>query len=297
MKKKLVSLFIFFIVLLITIFLLNTQTEEENKVLGKKITVENYELGIKNYAEEGEVLDNEEVLEKEMEILAYENRKEEPKYFRNSDLYDVVKIVDGDTIDVQMENKIERLRLIGINTPETVDPRKPVECFGQEASAKAKELLNGRKVYLEKDEMQDERDKYGRLLRYVWREDGLFYNLEIIKQGYAYEYTYQAPYVYQQKFKEAEQYSRKNKLGLWADSACQTEQEQHAEATSANSDLPENPNCIIKGNINSKGEKIYHFLGCQSYANTKINLENGEKYFCSEAEAEAAGWKRAGNCP
>ncbi|MFA5318497.1 MAG: thermonuclease family protein [Patescibacteria group bacterium] len=211
--------------------------------------------------------------------------------------YLVVKVVDGDTIDVNINNEIERLRLIGINTPETVDPRKPVECFGKEASAKAKELLSGQKVYLEKDETQDERDKYGRLLRYVFREDGLFYNLEIIKQGYAYEYTYQVPYIYQQEFKEAQNYARENKLGLWADGVCEKEQERQTPASGTNSDLPADSSCAIKGNINSQGEKIYHSPGCQSYANTKIDLDNGEKYFCSEAEAEAAGWRKANNCP
>ncbi|MFC1613335.1 thermonuclease family protein [Patescibacteria group bacterium] len=134
--------------------------------------------------------------------------------------YKVIKVVDGDTIAVDIGGASETLRLIGINTPETKDPRKPVECFGIEASRKAEELLAGQIVELEKDETQDERDKYGRLLRYVKRKDGLFYNLEIIKQGYAYEYTYNIPYKYQKEFKEAENYARANKLGLWADGAC-----------------------------------------------------------------------------
>ncbi|MFH1188058.1 MAG: thermonuclease family protein [bacterium] len=134
--------------------------------------------------------------------------------------YKVIKVVDGDTISVDIAGISEIIRLIGINTPETKDPREPVECFGIEASNKAEELLAGQMVELEKDEMQDERDKYGRLLRYVKRKDGLFYNLEIIKQGYGYEYTYNIPYKYQKEFKEAENYARTNKLGLWADGAC-----------------------------------------------------------------------------
>lgn len=143
-----------------------------------------------------------------------EVKKEEIKYFR------VIKVVDGDTIAVDIEGVSETIRLIGINTPETVDPRKPVECFGIEASNKAKELLSGKSVALEKDSSQDERDKYGRLLRYIKTKDGLFYNLEIIKQGYAYEYTYGIPYKYQREFKEAENYARTKKLGLWADGVC-----------------------------------------------------------------------------
>ncbi|MFH1187860.1 MAG: thermonuclease family protein [bacterium] len=134
--------------------------------------------------------------------------------------YKVTKVVDGDTIAVDIDGVSETIRLIGINTPETKDPRKPVECFGVQASKKAEELLAGQLVELEKDETQDERDKYGRLLRYVKTKDGLFYDLEIIKQGYGYEYTYNVPYKYQKEFKEAENYARENKLGLWADGAC-----------------------------------------------------------------------------
>jgi micrococcal nuclease len=119
----------------------------------------------------------------------------------SSNLYRVVKVVDGDTITVEKNGSSETLRLIGINTPETVDPRKPVECFGEEASNKAKELLMGQQVRLEADPTQGERDKYDRLLRYVFLTDGTFYNKVIIQQGYAYEYTYNTPYKYQVEFK------------------------------------------------------------------------------------------------
>lgn len=135
-------------------------------------------------------------------------------------LYSVTKVVDGDTISVNMDGEIETLRLIGINTPETVDPRKPVECFGKEASDKAKQLLTGKKVYLEADATQGERDKYQRLLRYVWLEDGTFFNKLMISDGYAFEYTYNTPYKYQTEFKQAEQEARTTKKGLWADNVC-----------------------------------------------------------------------------
>lgn len=134
--------------------------------------------------------------------------------------YPVVKIVDGDTIDVSIDGKIERIRLIGINTPETVDPRKPVECFGKEASGKAKEFLSGEDVELEGDATQSDRDKYGRLLRYVTTKEGFFYNLEMIKRGYAYEYTYDVPYKYQKEFKAAQNEAKNAGKGLWADNAC-----------------------------------------------------------------------------
>lgn len=135
-------------------------------------------------------------------------------------LYQVVKVIDGDTITVDIEGTTTTLRLIGINTPETADPRKPVECYGIEASNRAKELLTGKNVRLESDPSQEDLDKYERLLRYVYLKDGTFYNEQMIKDGYAYEYTYDTPYQYQSQFKAAEDYARTNKLGLWADDAC-----------------------------------------------------------------------------
>ncbi len=93
--------------------------------------------------------------------------------------YKVVKVIDGDTVDVLINGKTERLRLIGINTPETLDPRRPVECFGIEASNKAKELLTGKYVFLESDPSQGERDKYERLLRYVFLENGESFNYSV----------------------------------------------------------------------------------------------------------------------
>lgn len=133
--------------------------------------------------------------------------------------YSVLQVVDGDTMKV---SELGTLRLIGIDTPETVDPRKEIQCFGKEASEKAKELLDGRKVRLEFDSSQGRVDKYGRTLVYVFREDGLFFNLEMVKQGYAHEYMYSVPYKYQSEFKAAQKTAQEAKLGLWGD-ACQCE--------------------------------------------------------------------------
>ncbi len=149
-----------------------------------------------------------------------------------TEYYTVAKVVDGDTIDVDMNGITERLRLIGIDTPEVVDPRKTVECFGIEASKKASEILLNQKVRLESDPTQDNRDKYGRLSRYVYREDGLFYNKWMIENGYAYEYTYTIPYKYQTEFKQAENYARENQLGLWHANACNNEEETTTESQS-----------------------------------------------------------------
>lgn len=138
----------------------------------------------------------------------------------SQNLHKVLKVIDGDTIQVVVDSKKETLRLIGIDTPETVDPRKPVQCFGKEASAKAKSLLSGKSVRLESDPTQGERDKYQRLLRYVFLEAGTNFNKLMISEGYAHEYTYNTPYKYQSEFKHAQKEAEASKVGLWADGAC-----------------------------------------------------------------------------
>ena len=134
--------------------------------------------------------------------------------------YTVTKVIDGDTIEVSISGKKEKIRIIGINTPETVDPRRLVECYGREASEKAKSLLMGKKVMLQSDSSQSDRDKYSRLLRYVFLPDGKDYGLTMIKEGYAYEYTYDTPYLFQEEYKGAQRKAEEMKLGLWGDGIC-----------------------------------------------------------------------------
>ena len=127
--------------------------------------------------------------------------------------YLCTRVVDGDTLIVKMDNMKDRVRLIGVNTPETVHPEKPVEYFGKEASAFTKEMVEGKKVLLKYDFQK--RDKYGRLLAYVYLEDGRLLNAEIIKQGYGFAYT-KYPFTYLDDFREYEKEARDNKRGLWA---------------------------------------------------------------------------------
>lgn len=134
--------------------------------------------------------------------------------------YKVIKVVDGDTIEITLNDKITKIRIIGLNTPETVDPRKKVECFGKEASTQAKALLNNQHIFIESDPSQQNVDKYGRLLRYVFLEDGTNFAEWMIKNGYGYEYTYDNPYRYMKIFKQAQHLAESSKTGLWADNIC-----------------------------------------------------------------------------
>ena len=139
-------------------------------------------------------------------------------------LYPVVHVVDGDTIDVMKDGKKVRVRLIGINAPESVDPRRPVQCFGVEASDEMKRLLAGQSVSLETDPSQDLYDKYGRLLAYVSVGKPGFptgdVGFHMIEAGYAHEYTYRLPYAHQAAYKAAQAAAENAGRGLWAAGAC-----------------------------------------------------------------------------
>lgn len=212
------------------------------------------------------------------------SRTETPISSSVSGTFKVTRVIDGDTIEIEGGEKV---RYIGMDTPETVDPRKPVQCFGVEASKKNKELVEGKTVRLEKD--STDRDKYSRLLRYVWVDD-LFVNLELVKQGFASSYSYPPDIKYQKEFLAAETEAREAERGLWK--ACPVV----ATPTINVQEAPKS-DCDIKGNISTSGEKIYHLSGCGSYAKTQIDEKRGERWFCSEKEAQEAGWRKALNCP
>ena len=133
--------------------------------------------------------------------------------------YPVVSVVDGDTVKVRMGGRGESVRLIGIDAPETNAPGRAAQCFGPESRAKARELLAGTVVRLEFDESQGRRDRYERLLAYVWVNDVLV-NERLVRQGYAREFTYNLPYRYQAAFQAAEQEARAAGRGLWAADTC-----------------------------------------------------------------------------
>jgi micrococcal nuclease len=124
----------------------------------------------------------------------------------------VSRVIDGDTIELQNGS---RVRYLGINTPETVHPTEPLQPFGPQASARNKELVEGKTVYLQKGTRDT--DVYGRLLRYVYSEDGTFVNAELVAEGYAEAYIFDTDDWYSQTLVQLEQYARMRKIGMWAD--------------------------------------------------------------------------------
>ena len=130
-------------------------------------------------------------------------------------LYKVTYVIDGDTFKTDISGHIITVRVLGMNTPETVDPYKPIECYGPEASAEGKSLLDGRSVTLKFNPNREQKDKYGRYLLYVYRDDGLFYNEYMIQKGFAEEYTVGTPYSFQSEFKNDQAVAQAAKIGLW----------------------------------------------------------------------------------
>lgn len=140
--------------------------------------------------------------------------------FSATELYPVTRVVDGDTIKVQLPGGEETIRLIGVDTPETKHPTKTVECFGREAARFMENTLAGASVRLEPDPSQGERGKYGRLLRYVHLPDGADLGRRLIREGFGLEYTYDSPYQRQAEYRAAQEAARLYGRGLWAEGVC-----------------------------------------------------------------------------
>jgi micrococcal nuclease len=183
------------------------------------------------------------------------------------------------------------VRYIGIDTPETVDPRRPVGCFGEEASAANKALVEGLIVGLEGD--VSDTDRFGRLLRYVWLDSQEMVNALLVRDGYAQASAYPPDVRYQEFFDGLEAEARSAERGLWGavclETASPTLAGSPAEGACEYSGTSE---AVIKGNISTNsGEKIYHVPGGSFYEPTVIDEASGERWFCTESDAIAAGWR------
>lgn len=181
------------------------------------------EEDIEEEAEEEQGEKEEEADEEIEERRSEEEAQETGEAEEDSQMQKVIKVIDGDTIKLENGGVV---RYIGIDTPETVHPSKPVQCFGEEASKKNKELVEGKEVRLEKD--ISDTDKYDRLLRYVYIGD-TFVNDYLVRNGYAHSSSYPPDVKYQDQFNQAEEEARENKRGLWADGACEEEEEAEEE--------------------------------------------------------------------
>lgn len=220
----------------------------------------------------------------------------------------ISRVVDGDTVELSEGTKV---RLIGVNSPESTTRTEP---YGKEASNYTKSSLTGKTVYLEKD--VSETDQYGRLLRYVWIDipkgmndseiKSKMFNAILVEEGYAQVSTYPPDVKYRDYFTKYTVEARNAKKGLWnidpngttkGDAISNSTNNSNSSSTSksnstsssiSSSNESKSSKGLIKGNINSKGEKIYHVPGGQFYDKT-----NAEQLFNTEQEAQAAGYRKS----
>lgn len=335
MKKILEKISLIVLGILFSFCFFTLEKSEQNLESG-----ENLEKGwVENKRGEEEILDK--VIEKENKIKSErkdenktditkkalfiekaENQEEDSddnflEVGENREFFLVYSVVDGDTLKINRNGKIETVRVIGIDTPETVHPTKTVQCFGKEASLQAKFLLENKKVMVVYDESQGQQDKYGRTLAYIILPDGQDFGEVMLKAGFAHEYTYNQKYQKQAVYKQAENYAKQNELGLWNKDTCFEFEQSLSQNNSAQTaktvqsvaisqtdinkvdilndifSSDENNGCVIKGNISSKKEKIYHLPGQAFYEKTIIDEMAGEKWFCTEEEAKISGWRKA----
>ena len=219
----------------------------------------------------------------------------------------VTKHIDGDTIEVSINGTTSKVRMIGVDTPETKHPNKPVQFFCKEASAyTAKRLPLNSTIYLQSDVSGT--DKYGRLLSYVWYQNPptndpteaeikqYMHNAKLVANGYATSYTYPPDVRYSELFTNLAGTARQNHWGLWMNGDPNQKAKAKVPAKtysqpvqkSVQTATPSTQQGSIKGNINKKGEKIYHVPGGAYY-----NKTIAEEYFNTEAEAQAAGYRRS----
>jgi micrococcal nuclease len=147
--------------------------------------------------------------------ISPEEQARRDKETRRNYWHKVTAIIDGDTVKALVDSKEESIRIYGIDAPELSG-----ECYAAESRSKAAEFLGGKWIQLEEDESQDNRDKYGRLLRYIWFDSGTDFGRRMIEEGYAFEYTYQTQYHKQTQYKETEAYSKSKQFGLWSTNTC-----------------------------------------------------------------------------
>lgn len=226
----------------------------------------------------------------------------------------VLQVYDGDTIEIAMSDRTHKLRYIGVDAPELGEV-----CYTEAARFNSYLVTNlDRTVYLEKD--TSEADVYGRLLRYVWiiaPDKYIMVNAELVAMGYAVAKAYPPDTKYQSVLTLMEQQARESGLTVCRPTLTPTltttpapsPTSERPTATVTPKSVPPTPTmlagcpqgcaipppgCVIKGNISSStGERIYHVPGQRYYEQTKIEPEKGERWFCTEEEAIANGWRKS----
>ena len=210
----------------------------------------------------------------------------------------VVEVIDGDTIKIASKNIGETItiRMLGIDAPERG------QCGYEEAKEYLKQLIEGKEIHLEKD--INKKDIFGRLLRYVLLEnpnpeiDTIIINNKMAYMGWVFNVKTPKDTKYRDLFARSTDNARKLKKGIWGlcpelVSAKTKSTDRHRE----NDSQPTDPACTIKGNISEKGYgRLYFYKGCPNYERIKIDKSKGEDWFCTEEEAQKAGFTKSKSC-
>lgn len=204
----------------------------------------------------------------------------------------VAYVYDGDT--VQMSSG-EEVRLLNIDAPEKG------ECMYDEARGALENKVRGNRVTVVRDVTGT--DAFGRFVRYVFaqtdpRADSVFLNVYLVHHGFA-VYVPSKNMLYRDLFEAADRHARTSRSGIWGVcpelAAGYADREAHSETR--DDVLPSDARCVIKGNISENGYGKNYFLPtCRSYGQIKISPDSGERYFCTEREAIAAGFSKSENC-
>ncbi len=203
----------------------------------------------------------------------------------DSTAYSITRVVDGDTIIANIDGKDTTIRLIGVDTPETVHPSKSVQYYGKEASNFTKNLLQGEKVYLVTDPQQGKTDRYGRTLAYVYRAPGgLFVNAEIIRQGYGHAYG-RYPFKYLEEFRRLEKFSRDAEKGLW----------EVRQITKFSSKSPLMPT-VVKPKSDTDNVTVYITRTGKKYHRGSCSYLRRSKIPKNLSDARAAGYGPCSRC-
>ncbi len=192
----------------------------------------------------------------------------------------VLRVVDGDTLQIRIGGRTEKVRLIGVDTPESVDPRRPVQPFGKEAAEFTRRLAGGKGVTMRGEPGAPGRDRYNRLLRYVYLPDGTLLNAEIIRQGYGHAYVRQ-PFSRLEEFRTYERQAREKGLGLWARGS------PGARPAAAQRTVSQPPPAARPLFVGSLRGRVYHRPGCERAG--KIGPAN-RITFIGSREARTAGY-------
>jgi micrococcal nuclease len=217
--------------------------------------------------------------------------------YKNSEMVDYIprpliymsNVVDGDTFDLESG---ERIRLSGIDAPEKG------QCYSEEAKDALEKVLLGQSIRVTKDVSGS--DNFGRLIRFVTinvpdpKADNILVNEYMIRNGFA-KYMQSEDGMYRDTMIQAQASAKSQGVGMWG--ACKEYLSNDSKRKAELGSQPTNPNCLIKGNISDVGYgKKYYLPGCPSYNTTRVDTSKGEGYFCSEQEAQKAGFTKSENC-